>query len=94
MKNLTQEEMFHLNKKDIGDGIRTMMKVKHFDISMTQDALAQFSEIKPYQLSKIVNAVDGYSPDLYTVSKIISGGFDMTLRQFFLFLEELERKED
>ncbi len=82
--------MFEINRKDIGNGIKMLMKVKQFDVAINQDTLSVLGEVKPYQLSKIINGVADYSPDLFTVSKIISGGFDMTLRQFFLFLEELE----
>jgi transcriptional regulator with XRE-family HTH domain len=89
---MTREQLYELNRKVLSDGIKILMKEQKSAVKMSQDTLSLFAGLQPYQISKFLNMKKDYNPRLQTISYILSA-FDMTLGDFYRYMDELEDRE-
>lgn len=81
---MTKDQIFKLNIQKISEGIKLLMKQDGGSVKMTQDSLALYADVYPYQVSKLLSSNGEYNPNINTISNIISV-FDMDLEEFFVW---------
>lgn len=84
---MTFEKFLAFNKMDIKNGLTMMMNKGYDGIKYTQDSLASHAGVTPSQISHLISPEDKTTPTLATLTKILMP-FNMTLREFFIFVDE------
>ena len=82
-----------INKRDIANGINSLLERNNEGIKINQKFLSAISGVTEAQISKLKNSDSSETVNFSTFSKLLSLGFDMTFVEFCDHIKEITFKQ-